>query len=84
MVFEPLLWLKQSQTRMMGLQGRIPQRRGRIAFRALPGGSLFIDSITPLTSALLARLRFLRSMRCAAVAGYAALSAGGLKSEEPV
>ena len=41
-----------------------------------------VSSITPLTSALHARLRFFEDIRCAAVAGYAAHSARGLKSEE--
>jgi hypothetical protein len=42
--------------------------RANYVSRSPLGGSLFINSSTPLTLALPARLRFLSSMRCAAVA----------------
>src|SRR5215813_10532657 len=52
--------------------------------RAFSLGIFATHTITPLTSALRPRLRFFEDIRCAAVAGYAAHSARGLKSEEPI
>ena len=45
-------------------------------------GIFATHTITPLTSALRARLRFFEDIRCAAVAGYAAHPSGGLESED--
>jgi hypothetical protein len=71
--------LKQSWTPMMELRSRILQRRQICVSRSTEELAIHRFHCT-LTSALPARLRFLRSTRCAAVAGYAAHRPGGLKS----